>query len=290
MGFMGDYLQTMTDGSTFVATKSMGNTSPLQPLRRRKRTSSELLEWERVREEWNAGIDPSSHFHRLFDQIPGLHFFAKNREGHLMFASQGLRERYSMRDESEILGMTDFDLNPDLMARAYVEDDERLLSEEVEVIERLELWWDSQGMPDWFMVTKLPIRDRAGRVSGVMGLLRRADESDRELPVFQTVARAVEIIRRDFARPVVIEEIARVCGQSLRQLQRRFRTAFGIAPQEFLIKTRVLAAQRMLEETSRNAAEVARLCGFVDASSFTQHFRKRIGMTPTAYRDRIRTG
>ncbi len=266
----------------------MRNTSPLKPLCRRSRSAVEVRAWEVARETWMAEIGPASHFHRLFDHIPGLHFFAKNREGHLMFASRGLRERYSMRDESEILGMTDFDLNPDLMARAYVDDDGRLLSGEAEVIERLELWWDSQGMPDWFMVTKLPIRNRSGEVSGVMGLLRRPDQSDRELPVFQTVARAVEIIRRDFAKPVVIEEISRTCGQSLRQLQRRFRTAFGNTPQEFLIKTRVLAAQRMLEESSRNAAEIARLCGFVDASSFTQHFRKRIGLTPTAYRRRFR--
>ncbi len=207
-----------------------------------------------------------------------------------MFASQGLRARYSMRDETEIIGMTDFDLNPDLMARAYVDDDERLLAGKTKVIERLELWWDGQGMPDWFMVTKLPLCDRKGKIQGVMGLLRRPDDADRQLPVFQTVARAVEIIRRDFAKPVVIEEISRICGQSLRQLQRRFRTAFGITPQEFLIKTRVLASQRLLEETSRNAAEIARLCGFVDASSFTQHFRKRMGMTPTAYRERFRRG
>ncbi|MBP6783376.1 MAG: AraC family transcriptional regulator [Verrucomicrobiales bacterium] len=280
----------MTDRTTFVATKTMGNTSPLKPLERRKRPVAEVRRWERERDEWVAAIDPLSHFHRLFDHIPGLHFFAKNREGHLMFASQGLRARYSMRDETEIIGMTDFDLNPDLMARAYVDDDERLLAGKTKVIERLELWWDGQGMPDWFMVTKLPLCDRKGKIQGVMGLLRRPDDADRQLPVFQTVARAVEIIRRDFAKPVVIEEISRICGQSLRQLQRRFRTAFGITPQEFLIKTRVLASQRLLEETSRNAAEIARLCGFVDASSFTQHFRKRMGMTPTAYRERFRRG
>ncbi len=205
-----------------------------------------------------------------------------------MFASQGLRERYSMHDESEILGRTDFDLNPDLMARAYVDDDARLLRGEVEVIERLELWWDGQGMPDWFLVTKLPIRDRGGNAHGIMGVLRRPDEKDRELPVFQTVARAVEIIRRDFAGTVSMEDVACKCGQSLRQLQRRFRTSFGISPQEFLLKTRVLAAQRLLESSSRNAAEISSLCGFVDASSFTQHFRKRLGMTPTAYRERAR--
>ena len=125
-----------------------------------------------------------------------------------MVASQGLRARYSMRDESEILGMTDFDLNPDPMAQAYVDDDRQLLDGETEQIERLELWWDGMGMPDWFMVTKIPLRDRDGVIQGVMGLLRRPDDSDRELPVFQTVAKAVEFIRRDFAREVSIAEIS----------------------------------------------------------------------------------
>lgn len=277
----------MTEAARFVATKAMGNASPLKPLGKRERPAPEIRRWERRRETWVASIDPTSHFHRLFDHLPGLHFFAKDRSGHLMFASRGLRERYSMRDESEILGLTDFDLNPDLMAKAYVGDDGQLLAGEVEVIERIELWWDSQGMPDWFMVTKLPLRDRKGKIAGVMGLLRRPDEADRELPVFQTVARAAEMLRRDFAKAVTIEDVARACGQSLRQLQRRFQTAFGISPQEFLLKTRVLAAQRLLESTSRNASEIAKLCGFVDASSFAQHFRKRIGMTPTEYRERM---
>jgi AraC-like DNA-binding protein len=277
----------MPDPSNFVATKAMGNATPLKPLGRRERSAPEIRRWQRRRDSWIASIAPSCHFHRIFDHLPGLHFFAKDREGHLMFASRGLRERYSMRDESEILGLTDFDLNPDLMARAYVDDDDRLLAGEAEVIERIELWWDGQGMPDWFMVTKLPLLDRSGKIAGVMGLLRRPDEADRELPVFQTVARAAEILRRDFAKPVMIEDVARTCGQSLRQLQRRFQTAFGVSPQEFLLKTRVLAAQRLLESTSRNSSEIAKLCGFIDASSFAQHFRKRIGMTPTEYRERM---
>lgn len=235
-----------------------------------------------------ASLDPAGHFPRLFDCLPGLHFFAKDRDGRLMFASRGLRERYAMQDEGEILGMTDFDLNPDPMARAYVDDDRRLLAGETGMVERIELWWDGQGMPGWFMVTKLPLLDRYGKIAGVMGLLRRPDEADGELPAFQTVAKAVEYLRSRYAEPLAMEEVARSCGQSLRQLQRRFRLVFGIPPQEFLLKTRVLAAQRMLETTSCNAAEIARRCGFVDASSFAQHFRKRTGLAPTVYRERWR--
>lgn len=201
-----------------------------------------------------------------------------------MFASDGLLQRYQMSDDSEILGRTDFDLNPDTMAQAYVDDDKRLISGRARVIERIELWWDRQGMPDWFLVTKLPMIDQRGRPTGVMGLLRRPDEAERRLPVFQTVAQAVEIMRRDYAKLLLIEDIATACGQSLRQLQRRFQTAFGVTPQEFLLKTRVLSAARMLETTALSVAEIARDCGFADQSAFTQHFRKRTGLTPTAYR------
>jgi AraC-like DNA-binding protein len=237
-----------------------------------------------------ASLDPSAHFPALFDHLPGLHFFAKDRDGHLMYASRGLRERYAMDRETEILGMTDFDLNPDSMAKSYVEDDRKLLSGTVERIERVELWWDSQGMPDWFLVTKVPLRGRGGTIAGVMGLLRRPGDADRDLPVFQAVAKAVEIVRREFAEPITIDKVARRCGQSVRQLQRRFHAAFGIPPQEFLLRTRILAAQRLLESSAAGAAEIARQCGFGDASSFSLHFRKRLGMTPTAYRARMRRG
>jgi len=231
-----------------------------------------------------AEIEPADHFQRLFDHIPGVHFFAKNRDGFLMFASRGLLDRYKMLDDSEFMGLTDYDINPRVMAEGYVKDDQRILAGKEKLVERIELWWDPQGMPDWYLVTKLPLHDKAGRVQGVMGILRRPDDKERQLPVFQTVAKAVEIIRRDYPQALRIEDVAASCGQSLRQLQRRFQSAFGISPQEFLIKTRILTAMRLLEETTRNSSEIAGQCGFVDVSSFTQHFRKRTGLTPSAYR------
>ncbi|MFK5920766.1 MAG: helix-turn-helix domain-containing protein [Verrucomicrobiota bacterium] len=262
----------------------MRNTTPYQTRVRRQRSKEEVERWREQRESWMQGLDPSAWFHEMFDHLPGLHFFAKDKEGHLMFASRGLLDRYQMRDDTEILGRTDFDLNPDIMARAYVDDDKIILSGERQRIERMELWWDRQGLPDWFLITKLPILSRQGKVQGVMGVLRSPDESDRKLPVYQSVAKAVEIIRRDFSRPVSITDIARAAGQSLRQLQRQFKATFAISPQEFLIVTRIVTAQRLLEESSLSASEIALQCGFVDASSFTQHFRKRIGKTPATYR------
>lgn len=261
--------------------------TPLKPLEHSRRSSKEVVRWQKIRSEWMAELEPSFLFQRLFDHIPGVYFFAKNRSGHLMFASDGLLKRYEMRDDSEFIGRTDFDINPEPMAQAYVDDDKRILAGETDRVLRIELWWDPQGIPDWFLVTKLPLYDRRRRVQGVMGILRRPAEAERQLPVFQNVARAVEIMRRDYAKEIVISDIAELCGQSVRQLQRRFQSAFGISPQEFLLKTRVLAAVRLLEETRLSNAEIAHRCGFVDGSSFSQHFRRRMGMTPRMFRKRM---
>ena len=183
-----------------------------------------------------------------------------------------------------MLGLTDFDINPHSMGENYVRDDHRLLTGKAKHIERMELWFDRQGLPDWFVVTKLPLLDVAHRPIGIMGVLRRAAEHEMRLPVMQTVSRAVDTIRSNYAKNVSLKAVAESCGLTLRNLQRRFQTAFGLSPREFLIETRVLAAMRLLSETSLTAAEIASKSGFVDASSFAEQFKCRTGATPTEYR------
>jgi AraC-like DNA-binding protein len=243
--------------------------------------------WRSHRAKWLAGLGGESGFQLLFDHIPGVAFFAKDREGHLLYASQALLARYGMADESGILGFKDHDINPKSMADAYVEDDARLHSGSAKVIERMELWWDLQGLPDWYLVTKIPLYARDGSCAGVAGILRAPAESERSLPVFQTVARAVEVIRRDYATHLRIEVLAEACGQSLRQLQRHFQRAFGLTPQEFLLKTRVIAAARLLENTSLSTGQIADSCGFPNTNAFGHHFRIRTGVTPAAYRKKV---
>lgn len=239
---------------------------------------------ERERDAWLATVKPGALFHRLFDHLPGLFFFAKDRKGRFMFASRDFPRHYRRRGERDMLGLTDYDVSPPHMASGYVEDDRRLMEGKAASVERVELWFDQQGVPDWFLVTKLPLLGARNRPVGIMGVLRRAAEHEMRLPVLQTVSKAVEILRREHGRQVVISEVARACGLSLRHLQRRFQESFGFGPQEFLIKTRVTAAMQLLEETSLGAAEIARRCGFHDASSFAEQFKQRTGQSPGVWR------
>lgn len=263
----------------------MLNTTIIRPKTlHRKRSKKTLRKLASERDAWLAQIPSWGLFHRIFDEIPGYYFFAKDRKGRTMITSQSVLDRYQMANEEEMLGFTDYDINPQSMAERYVEDDKRLLNGEVDRIEHLELWFDKQGMPDWYIVTKLPVLNRRRRPIGVMGVLRRAAEQERKLPVLESVAQAVMIIRKEFPRNISMLDLADACGQSLRSLQRRFNEAFGISPQEFLIKTRVSEAMKLLQETSLTAAQIASRCGFVDACSLSDHFKKRSGLTPTEYR------
>lgn len=267
----------------------MRNAPQYQPrITRPRRAATELKRLEKERDDWLSTLHPDSLFHRLFDEIPGVTYFVKDRNGRFMFAGRDILRRYKIKDSRQMLGLTDHDITPHAIAEGYVKDDRLVLTGKSARIERLELGFDSQGVLDWFVVTKLPMRDRRGRITGLMGVQRRAEEHEMRLPVMQAVSKAATIIRRDYAQPVSMLALATECGQSLRNLQRRFLAAFGISPQEFLIKTRVLAAMRLLDETSLTGAEIAAKCGFVDASSLAELFKKRTGLTPSAYRLRNR--
>jgi len=239
------------------------------------------------RDAWLRAIDASHFFHKLFDLLPGLHFFAKNLDGETMCSSRGILDLYGFRDESEIVGLTDFDLAPAQMAKAYVECDARICRTGHPLLNGVELWFDQARMPDWHVVNKLPIRDRRGKIIGIMGFLQSYEARSKLLSPFGGIAKAVEYIRGNFSRKISINDLAKRAGLSPRQIERRFKAAFGIGPHEFLVRTRILAACRALRESDSSLTEIALACGFCDESALVRVFHKQIGLTPGSFRRRL---
>lgn len=46
---------------------------------------------------------------------------------------------------------------------------------------RVEIWYTAERLLDWFVTTKLPIRDRDGEIMGVMGTVRSYEGNRRSL-------------------------------------------------------------------------------------------------------------
>jgi AraC-like DNA-binding protein len=236
------------------------------------------------RDAWLREIDPEHLFHRLFDAIPGLYFFAKDRRGEFMFLSRNNRDRCHLGDDAAVIGLSDFDLNPADLARSYVRDDARIHATGEPLLNRVELWFDSLGIPDWFVVNKMPIRSRNGKIIGIMGFSQSYEGRAKLLRPFDGISKAVSHIRQHYHRDIPIGELAGAAALSPRQLQRKFKAAFGVGPQQFLIKTRLLAGCHALRDTQQTVAEIAYACGFTDQSAFARHFRLHIGMTPSQFR------
>ncbi len=55
---------------------------------------------------------------------------------------------------------------------------------------------------------------------------------------------------------------------------------FGLTPSQFITKSRIAAASRMLHDLNKSVSEIAHACGFYDHSAFTRAFRSATGMTP----------
>jgi transcriptional regulator GlxA family with amidase domain len=83
---------------------------------------------------------------------------------------------------------------------------------------------------------------------------------------------------------VAVDRLARRARMSRRNFDRRFHELTGTAPAAWLTYQRVLHAQRLLESTAAPVAEVARLCGFPSPAGLRRHFRRHVGVAPSAYR------
>ncbi|MBR7095365.1 MAG: helix-turn-helix domain-containing protein [Clostridia bacterium] len=69
---------------------------------------------------------------------------------------------------------------------------------------------------------------------------------------------------------------------------RRFKQLTGFGFQEYLQRTRVLAACRLLLETALPVGEIAARCGFASANYFGDVFLRYQGLSPSDYRRRNR--
>lgn len=88
--------------------------------------------------------------------------------------------------------------------------------------------------------------------------------------------------------PLMLSEIARHAAMSERTLNRRFLQQTGTSPLQWLLLQRVQRAQQLLETTSLSVEDVARGCGFSSSITLRQHFARRLGTSPQAYRRAFR--
>ena len=112
-------------------------------------------------------------------------------------------------------------------------------------------------------------------------LLHHSSEKDVALAP-ASVGRALEHMRDNLTQKLTLDELAVTCGLSKYHFVRQFRQEMGVAPLQYHMQLRLLAARNLLRHRN-SALDVAHQLGFYDQSHFINSFRKMLGITPHHY-------
>ena len=101
-------------------------------------------------------------------------------------------------------------------------------------------------------------------------------------------AATLEYMLEHLDEPLSVEAMAEQAAMSPRTFARRFRSTTGTTPGQWLVRQRVLLAQRLLETTDDPVELIALRCGFGTAAGLRLHFRRVLDTSPLIYRRTFR--
>lgn len=221
---------------------------------------------------------------QLFDHLPDTAFFMKDSAGRYIAVNQSLVERCGCRDKQELVGRHVREIFPKELAQLYAQQDQNVVRTGRPIIDHLELHWYSHRRPGWCLTTKLPMRNLAGRIIGVMGISRdlRAPGDRETIPT--SLASTLEYLEAHCDEPISPSSLARRAGIPSVRFARLIKRIFRLTPNQLIMQTRLAAAARLLTDTDKPVAEIAYECGFYDHSAMTRAFRSATNLTPTQFR------
>jgi len=88
--------------------------------------------------------------------------------------------------------------------------------------------------------------------------------------------------------PIDLETSAGEFGLSPFHFLRLFSNVLGVTPHQYLIRSRLRRAARLLADDSRPITEVALDVGFADLSNFVRTFHRAAAMSPRSFRQAAR--
>lgn len=86
---------------------------------------------------------------------------------------------------------------------------------------------------------------------------------------------------------LTVGALAARASMSPRTFARRFRETVGMTPGRYVEHARLEAARRKLEQSSLPVDTIAYRCGLKSAENLRRAFQRRLGVSPSAYRERF---
>jgi len=230
-------------------------------------------------------LAPAEQILRLLDHLPDVSFFVKDTKGRFMAHSLNKFQDQDIKTEDDVIGKTDHDFYAASRADTYRADDEAVMASGIPMVNRLEPAPEPLGSPRLVTTSKIPLRDKEGKIIGVAGFSRTVQALDAGKDAVGCLAKVIEYLHRNITETLTSKELAKMAGLSISQFERRFRDTCGTSPRQYVLRVRVDASARKLIGTELTVSEIAQECGFHDHAHLSRSFRKILRQSPTEYRN-----
>jgi two-component system, sensor histidine kinase and response regulator len=180
-------------------------------------------------------------FNLLLRTIPDNIYF-KDRQSRFLRINEPMAHLFGLRDASEALGKRDSDYFTGEHARQAYEDEQRAMGtgEAIINLEEKETWPD--GHVTWVSTTKVPFRDEAGNVAGLVGISRDiTDRKQAEDALRKSEAQTRVILDSAYDAFVMFDAAGRIIDWN-----RQARAVFGWSREEAIgrgLSDTILSAQ-----------------------------------------------
>lgn len=124
--------------------------------------------------------------------------------------------------------------------------------------------------------------------------LKRSYESlllaseDKDIHHDEQIIKIQEWLKRHYNESISLESLAQKFDLSVRTFNRRFRSASGNTPLQYLQEVRLDQAKALLKKSNLSVSEIAYSVGYHDSSYFTSLFKRINAVTPNEYRHLVR--
>ncbi len=179
----------------------------------------------------------------LFDHADDVAFFVKDSDGRYTAVNNSLVERHGLNSKLEVIGNRPSDICRGEYGEIPTLQDKDVLSTGRPLLEHLEMHWGRPDKPVWCLTTKLPLRDKAGNITGLVGVSRdvRMPVSSDQIP--KNFAKALAEFESTLSSEVTPAWLAERSGMTAAQLNRFAKRLFGLTPRQLISKVRVAARQ-----------------------------------------------
>ncbi len=99
-----------------------------------------------------------------------------------------------------------------------------------------------------------------------------------------TLRKVLSLIEEGLSDELRVQDLANAANLSRSHFTRAFHAATGEAPQEFIISRRIARARELLASSDKTVGEIAAAAGFSSQAHLSTAFKKRLGLSPAAYR------